>query len=98
MKWRLNTTVGSGDAASSIADKIVSEINQKLQPVVTGSNASGVITITAVDPGSLFSVVCSVSAGATETYSILSHEPALRSAFNLTGDEFALISFQPPGR
>ena len=66
----------------------MSEINQKLQPVVTGSNALEVITITAVDPGSLFSVVCSVSAGATETYSILSHEPALRSAFNLTGDEF----------
>jgi hypothetical protein len=98
-------TVVAGDTSiSTLATHIVSEINattaadpitsKPLNDVIIASNASGIIAITIKDPkpDSIITLVCSVSEGATETYTPLDHESALCAAFNLTGSEFTLIT------
>ena len=85
----LATHIVSAINATTTADPIT---GLPLNQVILASNASGVITIKAVNPGSSFTLACSLSSGATETYATLDHESALCAAFNLTGAEFTLIT------
>ena len=91
--------VVAGDTTVTIlATHIVSAINATtkadpitglpLEPGHRRVERVSVITFKAVNPGSSFRLACSLSSGATETYVTLDHDPALRSAFNLTGDEY----------
>jgi len=62
-----------------------------LNQVIVASNTSGVITIKARNQGKPVKLSCSLSFGATETYVGLDHKSALRSAFNLSGNEYDQI-------
>ncbi|MGC1376963.1 MAG: Tc toxin subunit A, partial [Anaerolineales bacterium] len=94
--------VVAGDTTvTTLATHIISAINATaavdpitglpLNQVILASNASGIITIKSINPDLAFTLACSLSSGATETYAILDHESALRAAFNLTGDEYSQI-------
>jgi len=96
-------TVGASDTSPELlARSVAAAVNATttvdpitglpLNQVISATNAAGVITFNAVAPGGAFTLACSVSPGATETYVSLDHAPALRAAFNLTANEFALIT------
>jgi hypothetical protein len=94
--------VADDTTVTILATHIVSTINVKttadpisglpLNQVILASNSAGTITIKSLNPDVPFTLACSLSTGATETFAILDHESALRAAFNLTGDEYDRIA------
>jgi peptidoglycan hydrolase-like protein with peptidoglycan-binding domain len=81
------TVTGADTSVAVLAGHIVAAINQASVPdaagsplnqVVSASNASGVIIITSLGPA--FTLSCSLSAGATETYTAGPEVPASQTA------------------
>ena len=75
--------------ATTTADPVS---GQPLNQAVLATSQSGVVTIEAQGAVRPIALACGVSPGATETYTTLDHEPVLRAALNLTGDEFVMIA------
>lgn len=89
----ISYTVVAGDTSVAVlAGHIAAAVVAAVGTVVTATASGAVITFSAVGSSGAFTLACTVSPGATETYLSSDHAPALRAAFNLTASEFSLIT------
>jgi Neuraminidase-like domain len=89
----ISYTVVAGDTSLAVlAGHIAAAVTAAVGSVVTAAASGAVITFSAVGSSGAFTLACTVSPGAKETYLSLDHAPALRAAFNLTASEFSLIT------
>ena len=94
------TVVAADNTLFTLAQHIATRINaavtplngQPLNQVIRAASAGATVTFQAVVAGTSFTLNTSVSPAATEIYAVVDHISILRSAMNLTGDEFTLIA------